>query len=867
MVNEFKELESFERIGVEPHRSYYIPFVETDKVGFCYGIVDRNTSSRFLSLDGIWKIKQHENVTLVDVNEDLTNEIPVPACVQMHGYDHLQYINTRFPIPFLFPKVPYENPCWHYRRIFALAKKPKEKYYLNFEGVDSAFYLYVNGRYKGYSQISHTTSEFDITDLVVDGENVVDVMVLKWCVSTYLECQDKLRFSGIFRSVYLLIRPEKHITDYRIITSFSGKDGILNFLNESCVDIGLTIQGKKAFVKAGKKVEFLVKNVNKWTAEKPVLYTLELCAEGEKIIEKVGFREVSIEGKVFKINGEALKLKGVNRHDFNCKTGATVTLKNIVEDIKLMKFLNVNAVRTSHYPNMPEFYQLCDRYGIYVMDECDLETHGIVETEGDYETRLWQKFAEDARLTRGITDRDKALVERDKNRPCVIIWSLGNESSFGQAFIEGVKYIRKRDKTRPVHYEGLQCADKKYYYTKLVDMVSMMYPSLECIEKEVLNNPKETRPFVLCEYTHAMGNSCGDITAYWEKIYNEPQMMGGFVWEWADHGIKTKKGFLYGGDFGEKYHDGNFCCDGLLTADRKIKSAALEMKAVYGGKIKSEVCDVEFSSVQSNVKNVEIVVEEKTGELISLKADGKEILRSPIKLNITRYIDNDMKLMGARKVSYGLNDCKPYILEYKHEGSRYAFKGVLAIPTRAPAVEFALIYEVQGNKLVIETEYRIADYVKNLPRFGLEFAIDKKYNAFSYVGFGPYESYIDKHIACEYGYYESTAEDNYERNYVRPQESGSHYASRYFCVKNCFALTADAPFSFSVNPYTTEQLRDTLHAFELHANDFVNVCVDIAMRGVGSYSCGPILDEKYEIPKTGKNVFVLQFTTSEQESD
>lgn len=852
-----KEYESFERIGVEPHRSYYIPFAADDKVKYRYGIVDRAASSRFLSLDGVWQIKQHESVDSFVLNEALEAEIPVPACVQMHGYDSLQYINTRYPIPFLFPQVPKQNPCWHYRRTFTLSKKEGERYYVNFEGVDSSFYLYINGTYKGYSQISHATSEFDVTELVKDGENVVDVLVLKWCVSTYLECQDKLRFSGIFRSVYLLTRPQKHITDYRVITTPCGEGGVLKFVNESKVDIQLSILGKKAVAKAGKSVCITLKNVAPWTAENPTLYTLTLCAEGEKIVEKVGFREVVIDGKVFKINNLPVKLKGVNRHDFNCKTGATVTLKNLVQDLKLMKALNVNAVRTSHYPNMPEFYQLCDYYGIYVMDECDLETHGIVEVEGGYEVRLWKNFANDMRISEGIKDRDKALVERDKNRPSVIIWSLGNESSFGEAFIAGVKYIRKRDNARPVHYEGLQNADKKYYYTKLVDMVSMMYPSLEHVQKKVLDNPKETRPFVLCEYTHAMGNSSGDIAAYWEKIYAEEQLMGGFVWEWADHGVYTKKGFLYGGDFKEKYHDGNFCCDGLLSPDRKIKSAAYEMQAVYGGKTRSEVKKVAIPKVEQSGKTVQIQVDENTGELLSIKVEGREVLRSPMRWNITRYIDNEMKLVRGREIAYGLRDCKAYILESKNEGNRYEFKGVLAIPTRTPAVAFTIAYEVNGSSLKVEVEYTVAEYIKHLPRVGLEFAVDKNKCNFSYVGFGPYESYVDKNVACEYGYYESNAKANYDGNYVRPQESGSHYHSEYLCVDGCFALLADKPFSFSVNPYTTAQLRDTTHAYALKENDFVNVCIDLAMRGVGSYSCGPMLDEQYEIPKQGKNTFVF----------
>ena len=501
-----KEYESFERIGVEPHRSYYIPFDPNDKIKNKFGIIDRRSSSRFVSLDGVWQIKQHNHVSEVDIHEALTETIPVPACVQLHGYDHIQYLNHRYPFPVTLPHIPNVNPCWHYRRTFNLEKKEGEKYYLNFEGVDSAFYLYVNGIQKGYSQISHATSEFDITDLVVNGENTLDVVVLKWCVSTYLECQDKFRFSGIFRNVYLLKRPEKHITDYRFITELDGKDGVLTFFNESKIAITVGFKQTKTVVPAKKSVEFRVKNVRQWSAENPELYTLKLETEGELIIDKVGFRQVTIEDKVFKINGNAVKLKGVNRHDFNCKTGATVTLTDIMEDIKLMKELNVNAVRTSHYPNMPEFYKLCDFYGLYIMDEADLEMHGAALRYGGYDHEPWSEYAENEFFTDGITDRHIALVERDKNRACVIMWSLGNESSFGKAFFEGVKYIRKRDKTRPVHYENLQEADKKYYYTDLVDVVSMMYPSVERIKEEVLNNPKETRPFVLCEYTHAMGD-------------------------------------------------------------------------------------------------------------------------------------------------------------------------------------------------------------------------------------------------------------------------------------------------------------------------------------------------------------------------
>ena len=855
-----KEYQSFDRIGTMPHRSYYIPFAEDDAVKTKHSIIDRTSSSRFTTFDGVWQIKQLDHVEDFDVNDMLGDSIPVPACVQMHGYDNIQYLNIRYPFPVMLPHLPYDNPCWHYRRTFNLKKKAGEKYYLNFEGVDSAFYLYINGQFKGYSQISHATSEFDITELAVNGENTVDVLVLKWCISTYLECQDKFRFSGIFRNVYMLTRPENHITDYKIETSFSDDNGILTFINESPVSIKISLENNDVIVPAGMKSEMVVPNVKRWTADEPNLYTLELYANGEKIIEKIGFREIKIDGKVFKINGEAVKLKGVNRHDFNCETAATVSLEEMARDIHLMKELNVNAVRTSHYPNSPEFYMLCDTFGIYVMDEADLEMHGACSRDGRYDMELWSEYAENDFFTPGITVRHVALVERDKNRPSVIIWSLGNESSFGKAFFGGANYIKKRDKTRPVHYEGLQCADPKYYFTELVDMVSMMYPSFETIREKVLDNPKETRPFVLCEYTHAMGNSCGDIAEYWDMIYNNEQMMGGFVWEWADHGIKTDKGFLYGGDFKEPEHDGNFCADGLLTPDRKLKSNALEMKAVYGGKTKSEVNIAEIpASTYKFSSAIDIEVNEHTSEITSIKADGKEILRVPMHFNITRYTDNDRDLVPHWIARCHLDACKPHIFSCEKTENTYKFKGCLAANCLMPAAYFDIMYEVSGNVLTATVEYKLADYVENFPRFGVEFGVDKAYGNFSYAGFGPTESYVDKHIACEYGYYVSSARENYDREYIRPQESGSHYACKYMAVKDLFKVTAEQPFSFSVNPYTTKQLCETLHSFELEENDFVNVCIDLAMRGVGSKSCGPDLPPEYEIPKTYKNTFTFKF--------
>ena len=854
-----KEYNSFARVGTMPHRSYYIPFAEDDVIGRKHGIQDRATSSRFLSLDGVWQVKGHAHVEDFDLGEVLDREIPVPACVQMHGFDQIQYLNTRYPFPVMLPYIPYENPCWHYRRTVTLCRVEGERYYLNFEGVDAAFYLYVNGTYCGYSQISHATSEFDVTALVRDGENTVDVLVLKWCISTYLECQDKFRFSGIFRSVYLLKRPEKHITDYKIETRLSGKRGVLTFRNESALPIRLVFGDAEVIAEPGTSVELPAHEVTPWSPETPVLYTLYLYAAGEKIEERIGFREVQIDGKVFKINGEPVKLKGVNRHDFHPERAAAVRLDDMLLDLQLMKELNVNAVRTSHYPNAPEFYLLCDALGLYVMDEADLETHGAYVYHGKSDKELWRAFADNAFFTPGILDRHTALVERDKNRTSVIIWSLGNESAFGKSFFEGARYIKGRDCTRPVHYEGLQYGAPEYYYTDMVDMVSMMYPSLQTIKEKVLENPLETRPFVMCEYTHAMGNSCGDIADYWKLIDENEQMMGAFVWEWADHAVKTAQGFLYGGDFGEELHDGDFCVDGLLTPDRKFKSGALEMQAVYSGKRESPVRAVPIPEVKGGASSVAIAVNEHTGALTSIQVDGREILRTPLHFNLMRYTDNDMHLRKKWVEYYRLHALKPYIISCEKVGEGYRFTGLLAADSLAPAAEFALEYLVAGNVLTVSVSYKLADYVQCTPRFGVEFAVDKGYGDFSYVGYGPTESYTDKHVACEYGYYESTAAENYDKSYIRPQESGSHYACRYLALKGLFAMTADAPFSCSVNPYTTAQLVDTAHNFELSENEFVNVCIDLAMRGVGSNSCGPELLPRYEIPREGKNTFRFVF--------
>lgn len=848
MINN-REYETYARVGVEPPRSYYVPFAQEQEIDFLYGIIDRRKSSRFISLDGEWQFKAHGDIADAEVNEQLTDRIMVPSCVQMCEYDQIQYINARYPIPVDPPYVRVKNPTFHYRRTFK-AQDLSQKYYLNFEGVDSFFYVYINGKQVGYSQISHSTSEFDVTGFLKSGENMLDVIVLKWSAATYLECQDKFRFSGIFRSVYLLVRPKKHITDFKVETKIDGNCGKLIVNSASNIPFTAQFENEIKTVEPNKSILFTVKNVNKWTSENPVLYDLTLTANGEKILQRVGFRTSEIKSGIYLINGQKIKLKGINRHEFSPVGGATVTIEETVKDLKLMKQANVNAIRTSHYPDCPEFYDLCDYMGFYVMDETDLETHGmtVCYIGGDM-WKHWRDFANSGIADIGVTDREIALYERDKNRTCVIIWSLGNEAGYGKMFFTGANYIHERD-IRPVHYEGEYTAPELYPDFTHIDVVSRMYPSFGQIQ-EILHDEKEIRPLVLCEYSHSMGNSNGDLNDYWELIDSNDKFIGGFVWEWRDHAVKTEKGYLYGGDFGEREHDDNFCVDGILNPDFTPKRGYYELQAVYGGKRETECklpeCKL-LTKLETN-KPLSYILG-RNGELICV---GDVKFPEPIRVNIFRaYIDNDM---GIRNEWKRYENAEQVVYDLQQNGNTVIIIGKMCKTCLAPVMDFTLVYTFYETAFDVDLSYKVADYVSYLPRIGLTFALPKSVaNKFVYKGYGPHESYIDKHLASAYGAYTATAEKEYFR-YVKPQESGSHFGSTEIAFSNGIKIISENPFSFSVLPYSAEMLADAKHDFELKADDNVYVSIDIAMSGVGTNSCGPELAEKYRAPKRGHNIF------------
>ena len=597
-------------VGTCPPRSYYLPKAPGDEA----------ESSRVCSLNGTWSFRYFDSFLDVfpdgmeaDIcfDEDDMDEIEVPSCWQNAGYDRHMYTNIRYPIPFDPPFVPDENPCGLYLRRFEVSAEDKKlRTYLNFEGVDSCFYLWVNEQFAGYSQVSHSTSEFDVTDLLIEGENTVAVLVLKWCDGTYLEDQDKLRMSGIFRGVYLISRPESHVRDFFVKTELNGdfSKAVIRVETELCGRPELTSAlyapgGELVQIVSGENPVFTVERPLLWNAEDPYQYTLRITAPDEVIEQKIGVSKIEIRAGVLYFNGVKIKLRGVNRHDSDPVTGYTISREQAKRDLILMKQHNINAVRTSHYPNAPWFLQLCSEYGFYVIAEADIESHGASMQTGAHGMDEYADVALNPIFDKAILDRIQRSVIRDKNNACVLMWSYGNESGWGPSFEKAGAWVKSYDPGRLTHYENTYY-DARGHKNDLssLDTVSRMYPAPEWIE-EYFADPKNTQPLVLCEYIHAMGNGPGDAEQYQQLIMKHDGFMGGFVWEWCDHAVyggttpDNRDIFRYGGDFGEFPHDGNFCMDGLVYPDRTPHTGLLEFKNVIRP-VRAELTDAKTAEIR-----------------------------------------------------------------------------------------------------------------------------------------------------------------------------------------------------------------------------------------------------------------------------
>jgi len=591
-----------------PPRASFIPFAsksECTDAGYSY--INSSFSSRVYDLTGQWNFCFHENAREQNLLfkksfskvESLFCPVSVPSCWQSYGFDTYNYVNIQYPFCASPPFLPAINPAGIYKRKFCFKLDDNFLYTIHFAGVASSFSLFINGHFAGYSQGSHMPAEFDITKFLIDDENEITVIVYKWCTDSYLEDQDMFRLNGIFRSVSILSRPKCYILDYHFdytqqnnIITINLNVNINNLSDEKIVtDIKAELREINNGILADSSISSesdLVSyswnidenHIKKWTAETPYLYALSIELESEfgseTIGALVGFKFITTDGGVFKINGNPIKIKGVNRHDSDPLSGYTNTLSHIEKDLKLMKSLHINAIRTSHYPSDPLLMQLCDIYGFYIIDEADLECHGAYYM--DYGINY---FSDNLSWEKSFIDRSERLVLRDRNHPCVVMWSLGNESGFGRNHDTMAEIIRKYSADIPIHYEGRYFSEQKGY-----DVVSMMYPTIEQLEEHGKNESNDLRPFIMCEYAHAMGTGPGSLNDYWELVDKYPRLMGGCIWEWCDHAVcqKTDNGdliFRYGGDFGDYPNDGNFCVDGLVFPDRTLHTGALEVKSQY----------------------------------------------------------------------------------------------------------------------------------------------------------------------------------------------------------------------------------------------------------------------------------------------
>ena len=615
-----------------PQRSYYIP----------------EGRSEYMLLNGQWRFAYYS--CDIDVPDNITkwDTVSVPSCWQLLGYENPNYTNINYPYPCDPPYVPDANPCGVYERDFELESLWGRVYYV-LEGVSSCAFVYVNGKYVGFTQGSHLQAEFDITEYAVQGTNTIRVKVLKWCCGSYLEDQDFFRFNGIFRDTYVLQRPEGHITDVQITT----KDSTICIKTDKQADIAVfgADGACVSLVTASDSADIEVPHAIWWNAEKPYLYTVKLERNGEVITQKIGFRTVEISEKCqLLINGVSVKLHGINHHDTDPRNGWCQTNEQLRQDLELMKKLNINCVRTSHYPPTPAFLEMCDEMGFYVILETDIETHGFlrryanVNYRFDVESEDWPGTA--PCWKKEHLERMERAVNRDKNHCSIIMWSTGNESGHGPNHEAMIDWLHTLQDGRLVHCED---ASRKGDYSR-ADVISNMYHDVEKLRR-MAENPDIHRPIMLCEYAHAMGNGPGDVWDYNEVFNAYPNIIGGCVWEWADHTVVVDGVQRYGGDFeGELTHDENFCCDGMVFSDRSLKAGSYEVKAAY------QPMDTELKGDLLRVTNrYDFTDFSECALYCSVEADGTLVWEKRLDISLAPHETTEITLpLGDFTCAYGV---------------------------------------------------------------------------------------------------------------------------------------------------------------------------------------------------------------------
>ena len=903
------------QINREPARAYFIPYAE-------------HKGDHMVTLNGTWQFRwtktpdeRIHDFYRTDFDASTWDKLAVPANWEVNGYGTPIYISAGYPFKIDPPYVMREpkkewttyverNPTGQYRRTFTIPDAwQKGQAILRFEGVMSAFYVWINGQRVGYSQGSMEPSEFNITNYIKKGENQIAIEVYKYSDGSYLEDQDFWRFGGIHRDVLIYHTPDVRIRDVAVRASM---DGVLQINPQFAVYRGetgedyrliatlldanrpvggdtvaaaeiLDLQHKAArmnewYPQRGhrkfNRMEIKVANAKLWSVEQPYLYTLRLQlqkADGtvvEQVTQKVGFRTIQIKGGQLLINGKAIKIRGVNRHEHDPYTARVMSEQRMLQDLRLMKAANINAVRLAHYPNCPRWYELCDSMGMYVMDEADAETHGLRGTLAS--TPDWG----DAFLDRAIR-----MAERDKNHPCVIFWSLGNESGYGPNQAAMSAWLHEFDPTRPVHYEGAQGnytgKGEEIPDPSTVDVISRFYPRVmqeylnpgipEGSDKERAENARwerlleianktgdrctwvgsdgGPRPVLTSEYAHCMGNALGNFKEYWDEINSNPRMLGGFIWDWVDQGITLneklemrneklagipKGAILYGGDFGDKPNLHAFCMNGIVLSDRTLTPKYYEVQAIYGGMSEQEIAD-QYPETKAAKPKVSKSKATAHFSLFTFPFTLKpQCFRAPT--------DND-KSFG----NWLAKDWKRCGLD------------TLRIPMKT---------EQQGNEFTFTFE--IPDSLPPLPRLGIVIELPREYEQLTWYGRGPWDNYPDRKQSCPIGLWKSTVSQQYV-HYPRPQDSGNHEDCTFVELKTKKGKkirieAVDDFFSFSALPYSAQYLNSKTHDYELQDQGKTYLSIDCAVMGLGNSSCGPGVLKKYTIDKNKKHQLKIRIT-------
>jgi len=861
-----------------------------------------------------WVIQEFAKVNEDLINVEPTLEIKVPSNVQFYGLDHFQYTNHTYPFPYDPPHIRVDNPCFVYVTQYK-ATNMQKRHVLNFEGVDSCFYLYVNKEYVGYSTISHRHVEFDITNFIKKGDNEIRVIVFKWNFNSYLEDQDKIRLSGIFRNVYVLLRKRRYLEDYTITTDFKGDVGYIHF--KAPRRVHLKLYKKDVLLYEAIVNSEVTINVDKpilWNAEEPFLYDLEIMYNKEIILEKVGIRRFEVKDGALLLNNQKIKLKGMNRHSFTLN-GYAETVEEVIADLKLLKEHNINALRTAHYPPHPLLPFLCDEYGIYLMVEADLESHGSTMASGTYNLKDYSLVSKMPEYYEQIKARNLIAYQSVKNRPSLFSFSLGNEAGWSKALADVTDELHLINPALLIHYETIfHSENKDDYYNNNLNFYSRMYADLAWCENHV--QTYKDKPFILCEYTHAMGNSLGDAYDYQKLIEKYDNFAGGFVWEFISQSIRVDGKDLYGGDFGETQHDGNFCVDGVVEIDRTPTPQFNDLKEVFAPVdfyledghlvIKNKYDFKSFKGFKYTIVGVKFNEEkllkegvfanllpgqslkllEKSDEYISyrftLKDDEKiiSIKQVVVKYALPETVDtmmDDLKIIDGfvTKLVFGdvtfsnmrIHFYRPpidnemlYLEKYEEVGIKDVHLKVIKMTNNSTSFDLVAKDKSLGN---LEVIYRFEDNssitlkanfnhgLTMLSRFGLSFDVDAK--DIAYFGYGPGESYIDRHQGTTLGHYKLNVSDNYR--YIKPQASGNHYGV-YYVMANDILISSDKPFETSldnIDIYTYPS-----HRHLLKETKTTTLYLDYKQSGVGSYACGPELLDKYRLNE--KEVyFVINF--------